>query len=77
MEFTPVVKRPSVDRSIKVRTNFFELLSMPTNNIIHYDVSITPEVPPRFNMKIFESFVEKYRESLGNAKPVFDDGDGY
>ncbi|GBC16598.2 Piwi domain-containing protein [Rhizophagus irregularis DAOM 181602=DAOM 197198] len=73
MEFTPVVKRPSVDRSIKVRTNFFELLSMPTNNIIHYDVSITPEVPPRFNMKIFESFVEKYRESLGNAKPVFDD----
>ncbi|PKK67969.1 Piwi-domain-containing protein [Rhizophagus irregularis] len=76
MEITPFVRRPSVGREgrpIKVRTNLFEVITMPTNNIIHYDVSITPEVPPRLNMKIFESFVNQYRErALGNARPVFD-----
>ena len=76
MEITPFVRRPGVGREgrpIKVRTNFFEVITMPENNIIHYDVSITPEVPPRLNMKIFESFVNQYRErDLGNARPVFD-----
>lgn len=76
MEITPFVKRPGVGREgkpVKIRTNFFEVTSMPEENIIPYDISITPEVPPRLNRRIFDQFVSQYRgRALGGARPVFD-----
>ncbi|CAB5302952.1 unnamed protein product [Rhizophagus irregularis] len=46
---------------------------MQDTNISHYDVTITPTVPKRLNWKVFNRFVEQYREeALGGARPVFD-----
>jgi hypothetical protein len=76
MELTQFVKRPGVGhigRSTKVRTNFFEITSLPDMIIIHYDVTITPEVPKRLNRRVFARFIEQYRvRALGGARPVFD-----
>ncbi|CAB4481807.1 unnamed protein product [Rhizophagus irregularis] len=42
-------------------------------NIIHYDVTITPEVPQRLNRRVFDRFVEQHQgRALGNVRPVFD-----
>lgn len=74
-QITQFVKRPiagNVGRKIRVRANFFEITKMQDANILHYDVNITPEVPPRLNMKVFDRFVEQNQRALGNAKPVFD-----
>jgi hypothetical protein len=74
-QITQFVKRPGFGqrgKPIKVRTNFFEILSMPEENILHYDVTITPKVPQRLNRKVFDRFVERNQGILRGAKPVFD-----
>jgi hypothetical protein len=51
------VERPGpglVGRSIKVRTNYFEITDLPFPKIYHYNVAIIPEVPPSLNRKIFQ-----------------------
>ena len=64
--------RGRLGRPTKVRTNFFEVITLPTN-IVHFDVAITPEVPPRLNRRIFDRFVDEYRDSdLGSTRPVYD-----
>ncbi|CAG8488744.1 11583_t:CDS:10 [Funneliformis caledonium] len=69
-------RRPSVGtlgRQIRVRSNFFEVLALPTQNIIHYDVTITPDVPPALNRKLFEEFETIHREEkLNGIRSVFD-----
>jgi hypothetical protein len=69
-------RRPSLGnlgRQIRVRSNFFEVLALPAQNIIHYDVTITPDVPPALNRKIFEEFEKINREGpLDGIRPVFD-----
>ncbi|CAB4422806.1 unnamed protein product [Rhizophagus irregularis] len=75
-QLTEFVKRPGVGhvgKQMKVRTNFFEITSLPEMEILHYDVTITPEVPQQLNRKVFDLFSEQNRTgALGNAKPVFD-----
>jgi hypothetical protein len=57
----------------RVRTNYFEVTKFQNMNISHYDVVISPTVPPRLNMKVFNRFVDQYRDrALGGARPVFD-----
>ena len=69
------VKRPGEGKlgdKLKVRANFFEVTSLPKGKIIHYDVTITPDVPPRLNRKIFQRFLKDQAETLGGVKPVYD-----
>jgi eukaryotic translation initiation factor 2C len=76
IKLTDLVKRPNpgqAGRPIQVRTNFFEVKTLPNINIHHYDVTITPDVPPPVNRRIFDQFVLLNSKSdLGDAKPVFD-----
>ena len=75
LNITDFVKRPGlgrVGRQIKVRANFFEIKKLPDANIHHYDVTITPEVPPALNRKIYKHFEEINSEALGKIKPVYD-----
>jgi len=76
IHLTDVVKRPDVGTAgnrIQVRTNFFEVLNLPNINVHHYDVTITPDVPPPVNRKIFAQFVERHRVSdLKGVRPVYD-----
>ncbi|RGB28543.1 Piwi domain-containing protein [Rhizophagus diaphanus] len=69
-------RRPTLGnlgRQIRVRSNFFEVHALPTQNIIHYDVTITPDVPPALNRKIFGEFERISREGpLNGIRPVFD-----
>ncbi|GES89957.1 piwi domain-containing protein [Rhizophagus clarus] len=70
-----ITRRPGLGnagRRIRVRANFFEVLSMQETNILHYDVNITPVVPQRLNRKVFNCFVEQNQAALSGTKPVFD-----
>src|SRR5438874_2649080 len=73
---TDFVARPdygTVGRTTKVRTNFFRVTSLPESNIIHYDVTISPDVPPVINRKVYEQFEAIHRNgALNGIKPVFD-----
>src|ERR1043166_4301936 len=60
-------------RVINVRTNFFEVKSLPDANIYHYNVTITPEVSSTLNRKIFQHFeVLHSKNEFGKIKPVYD-----
>jgi hypothetical protein len=75
-QITEFVKRPGLGRSgrsIRVRANFFEVTSLPDADIHHYDIDISPEVPPAMNRKIYKHFEALHSESdLGKIKPVYD-----
>ncbi|CAG8589163.1 3602_t:CDS:2 [Funneliformis mosseae] len=67
-----LVERPGlgrIGRPIRIRANFFEINSTDDVNIHHYDVIITPEVPPTLNRRIFTQFEALH---AGDVKPVFD-----
>ncbi|CAG8663706.1 17322_t:CDS:10 [Rhizophagus irregularis] len=67
------MKRPGIENEpIKVQTNFFEVTKLPKMKITHYDVTISPEVPPRLNRKVFACFSEENKNALGGVKPVYD-----
>ncbi|KAF9408609.1 hypothetical protein BGZ94_002247, partial [Podila epigama] len=76
LRLTEYVRRPapgSAGRPIRVRANFFEITQLPNINITHYDVTITPDVPPIVNRRVYEHFMTLHRTSdLGGARPVFD-----
>ncbi|KAI8575439.1 hypothetical protein K450DRAFT_215715 [Umbelopsis ramanniana AG] len=76
LQLTEFVKRPDVGntgRATRVRANFFEVQSFPQNNIHHYDVTITPDVPPVINRKIWKTFEDQDGQgSLKGIKPVYD-----
>nr|CAG8437835.1 8491_t:CDS:10 [Entrophospora candida] len=73
---TDFVERPnfgSEGRAIRVYTNFFKITSLPEADIIHYDITITPSVPPALNRKVYKEFVELNRTGiLCGIRPVFD-----
>ncbi|CAH1761647.1 8916_t:CDS:10 [Entrophospora sp. SA101] len=73
---TDFVERPnfgSEGRAIRVYTNFFKMTSLPEADIIHYDITITPSVPPALNRKVYKEFVELNRTGiLCGIRPVFD-----
>ena len=68
--------RPDVGvkgRRIRVRANFFELISIPGKNLYHYDIKITPEIPPSLNRRVFKELMLKYGETeLGGSIAVYD-----
>ncbi|CAB5215692.1 Piwi-domain-containing protein [Rhizophagus irregularis] len=69
---TEFVKRPGfgrLGRPIRIRTNYFEITNFPDSNIHHYDIVISPEVPPTLNRKIFQIATEN---SFYGIKAIFD-----
>ncbi|KAJ3183568.1 hypothetical protein HDU85_001997 [Gaertneriomyces sp. JEL0708] len=63
----------SAGRRLQVRTNFFPVLSLPGQNIQHYDVAITPETNPRINRRLFSLWEDLNRNGiLKNTRPVYD-----
>ncbi|KAG0274373.1 hypothetical protein BGZ95_009860 [Linnemannia exigua] len=76
IKLTDLVKRPGIGKAgkaIKVRSNFFEVKALPDINIYHYDVTITPDVPPPVNRRIFDQFVLLNSKSdLADSMPVYD-----
>ncbi|CAG8461331.1 16740_t:CDS:10, partial [Acaulospora morrowiae] len=73
---TEFVQRPDFGRlgkGIRVRSNFFEVFSLPKDKIIQYDVTITPNVPPALNRKIYAEFEkENLASTLHHTRVVFD-----
>ena len=63
----------TMGRQIRVRSNFFEITKLPDMKIIHYDVTITPDVPPTLNRIIFAEFERlNLAGALGNIRSIFD-----
>lgn len=48
---------------VRVKTNFFEVKDFTVGDIIHYDVSIQPVVPPRLNRIIFDALLASHGSS--------------
>lgn len=75
-QLTEFVRRRGVGKAgkaVNIRSNFFEVTKLPTVVIHHYDVSISNDVSPPVNRRIFEQLTKSYRTSdLGGAQPVFD-----
>jgi eukaryotic translation initiation factor 2C len=69
-------KRPDTGRNgqpVAVRTNMFEVKSMMTTPIFHYDVTVTPEVPSPVRKRVFEHFVRLFGATdLGGVRPIYD-----
>jgi len=57
------------EKFLRVRTNHLEVKLLP-REIIHYDITIIPTVPPRLNRKIFEQFMNTC--DFGRTRPVYD-----
>jgi len=73
---TQLIERPSIGnlgRKIVVRTNFFEVTSIPETNIHHYDINITPEVPPKLNRRIFQELENlNSKDKFKGILPIYD-----
>ncbi|KAJ3084300.1 hypothetical protein HK102_000701 [Quaeritorhiza haematococci] len=76
MEVVQFPRRPGVGtigKQTRVRANFFPVLTLPGQNIHHYNVHIVPEAYPRLNRRIFAAWEELNRNDLlSNLKPVYD-----
>ena len=75
-DLTPFVVRPGVGttgKPVNILVNFFEITRLPDANVHHYDVTITPDVPPKLNRLVYRTMVERYTQShLGGSLPVYD-----
>ena len=68
-------KRPppgKAGRPVRLRCNFYKILSMPDLDIIQYDVVLVPDAPPSFAWKVFQHFEQQYSDKLGGLRPVYD-----
>lgn len=77
LELTELVKRPGagkVGKPVRVRANFFEVTSFPTQNIHHYDVTIDPpSAPPAVYRKVWKCFEDANGQGiLTGIKTIFD-----
>ncbi|KAI8371592.1 Piwi domain-containing protein [Radiomyces spectabilis] len=77
LELTEFVKRPGVGtagKPVRVRSNFFEVTSFPTQNIHHYDVTIDPaSMPPAVLRKVWKSFEDTDGQGvLKGIKCIYD-----
>ena len=69
------VKRPAPGKAgkpVRLRCNFYKVLSMPELDIIQYDVVMTPEVPPSVAWKVFYQLLDKNAGEWGGLRPVYD-----
>ncbi|KAI8092854.1 Piwi domain-containing protein [Halteromyces radiatus] len=75
---TQLAMRPNtgmVGRPIHVRSNFFEMTSLPAQNIQHLNIQILPDgTPPAVLRKVWQSFEDSLEGQafLNKVKPVFD-----
>lgn len=68
-----MAKRPgtgSRGRRVLVVANAFKVNKLPDYNIMHYDLAITPEVPPRVNRQIYEQM--RKNGMFGSVAAVYD-----
>lgn len=77
LQLTEYVLRPGpgeVGRSVRVRSNFFEVTSFPTKNLHHYDVSIDPSsAPPALYRRVWRAFeIMNGQGLLKSIRPVYD-----
>ncbi|KAF7723040.1 Eukaryotic translation initiation factor 2C [Apophysomyces ossiformis] len=77
VELTDFVLRNGAGRAgkpIRIRSNFFEVTSFPTQNIHHYDVTIDPpDAPPAVYRKVWKSFEDTDGQGiLTNLKTAYD-----
>ncbi|KAI8647337.1 Piwi domain-containing protein [Parasitella parasitica] len=77
LELTQLVQRPGAGKSgqrVRVRANFFEVTSFPSQNIHHYDVTIDPpEKPPALYRKVWKAFEDMDGQGLlKGIKTIFD-----
>lgn len=69
--------RPNVGtagRPIQVRANFFPVMTLPGQNLYHYEVTITPDLPPSKNRRVYQLWEDDKLLSgaLNGIRPVFD-----
>lgn len=77
LQLTELVQRPGagkVGKPVRVRANFFEVTSFPTQNIHHYDVTIDPpSAPPAVYRKVWKCFEDANGQGmLTGIKTIFD-----
>ncbi|KAI8062500.1 Piwi domain-containing protein [Gongronella butleri] len=75
-QLTKFVLRPGPGkngRAVRVRANFFEMTSIPSQNIQHLDVQIMPEAPPAVLRKVWMCFEEGVGQSFfKGTRAIFD-----
>ena len=75
LKVTDFVKRPSLGslgRKARVRTNFFEVTSLPETNIHHYDLQLLLRYLPLIK-RIYQEFEALYsKDKFHDILPVFD-----
>ncbi|KFH64940.1 hypothetical protein MVEG_09668 [Podila verticillata NRRL 6337] len=75
-QLTQFVKRPGVGRAggpENIRSNFFPITGLPNKTIYHYDISISSDMPPALNRRLFSEWVSAYKQpDLAGSNPVFD-----
>ncbi|CAG8508402.1 5106_t:CDS:10 [Ambispora leptoticha] len=65
--------RQIVGKPARVRANFYPVEMLPSLNIHHYDVSITPDIFPKINRLVYDTFVRIHGAVVfGKIKPVYD-----
>lgn len=77
LELTEYVTRPGighVGKKIRVRSNFFEITTIPTQNVTHYNITIDPpSAPPAVFRKVWKAFEDLHGQSvLKGIKTVYD-----
>ncbi|KAF9165771.1 eukaryotic translation initiation factor 2C, 3 [Actinomortierella ambigua] len=76
MEVAPNVRRPGYGTKgtrTEVLSNFFPVTKLPDVLVYHYDITITPDVPPTVNRKVFSGLETEYLASdFNNVRPFFD-----
>ncbi|KAI8828499.1 Piwi domain-containing protein, partial [Chytridium lagenaria] len=72
--FTPRPGVGNAGRQIQVRANFFPIMTLPQLPIHHYEVVITPDVPPAKSRRVYQLWEDEALLSgeLGGVRPVFD-----
>ncbi|KAF9117006.1 hypothetical protein BGX27_007060 [Mortierella sp. AM989] len=62
----------SAGRPTSVSANFFPLRTLPSSKIFHYDVAITPEIPPQKAKLIWTALSKEGDFASDHARTVFD-----
>ncbi|KAF9395577.1 hypothetical protein BGX21_009854 [Mortierella sp. AD011] len=62
----------TIGRPTQVTANFFRLKTLPTSKIFHYDVGITPEIPPQKARTIWETLSKEADFTNDHSRTVFD-----
>ncbi|KAK3836299.1 MAG: Piwi domain-containing protein [Linnemannia gamsii] len=75
ISLTDNARRPdkggSTGKAIQVRTNFFAIKKLQVDTIYHYDVAISPEIPP-VKARLLWKVIEATFPELAKNKTVFD-----